>query len=200
MFTNPENYVITAVSLFAFYGFVYYLDCRETAIRRKAEAAQLPAQDSMPAVSEPVAEALPQTEVTSKAEPEPIVDLVNTSESVNLVEYDDTPVPYDHELWPSPRPINFVRVILEEDPSFKPNYRRLAHLKAVDILAHRADMSRREFLNTNPILYSERYMKGMNALRLLKDSIDTLENMLRKETRREDLRRIENGKNVCPVY
>jgi hypothetical protein len=43
-------------------------------------------------------------------------------------------------------------------------------------------------------------MKGMNALRLLKDSIDTLENMLRKETRREDMRRIENGKNACPVY
>jgi hypothetical protein len=198
MFMNPETYVVTALSLFAFYGFVYYLDCRENAIRSKAEITQLPTQESMSAVSEAVADAQPETQGQPQAEP--IVDLVNTNKPNGLIECDDTPVPYHHELWPSPRPINFVRVILEEDPSFKPNYRRLAHLKAVDILAHRADMSRREFLNTNPILYSERYMKGMNALRLLKDSIDTLENMLRKETRREDMRRIENGKNACPVY
>jgi len=198
MFTNPESYVVSAVGLFAFYGFVYYLDCRENAIRSKAEATQLPDEEPMSAVSEPVAEVQPDTQGQPQAEP--IMDLVNTNKPIDLIEYDDTPVPYDHELWPSPRPMNFVRVILEEDPSFKPNYRRLAHLKAVDILAHRADMSRREFLNTNPILYSERYMKGMNALRLLKDSIDTLENMLRKEMRCEDMRSIENGKNACPVY
>ena len=195
---NPENYVITALSLFAFYGFVYYLDCRENAIRSKTDIAEFLPEEPVSAVSEAVADTQPETQGQPQAEP--IMDLVNTNKPNDLVEYDDTPVPYDHELWPSPRPINFVRVILEEDPSFKPNYRRLAHLNAVDILAHRADMSRREFLNTNPILYSERYMKGMNALRLLKDSIDTLENMLRKETRREDMRRIENGKNACPVY
>jgi len=159
-------------------------------------------------IAQPLAQAEPLAELQAelqakaepKAEPEPILDLSNSSVSYAFDESSNIPVPYNHELWPSPRPVNFVRVILEEEPNFRTSGKRLAHVTAVDILAHRADMSRKEFLNTNPITYSERYMKGMNALRLLKDSIDTLEDMLRRETRRHDLRRIENGKNACRVY
>ena len=77
---------------------------------------------------------------------------------------------------------------------------RLAHVKAVDILAERAFMSRKEFLRTNPISYSQRFMKGINSLYLLKDSIDRLEYLLREETYKQELRRIENGKNRCPIY
>jgi hypothetical protein len=95
--------------------------------------------------------------------------------------------------------VNFVKAILDDEPDFKVNG-RLAHVKAVDILAERAFMTRKQFLRTNPITYSQKFMKGMNALYLLKDSIDRLEYLLRQETYKQELRRVENGKNSCPVY
>ena len=113
---------------------------------------------------------------------------------------DYTPTPYNHALWPSPRPVNFVRAIIDAEPEFKVHGRRLTHAKAVDILAQRAYMTRREFLNVNPLTYSERYMRGLNALYLLKGSLDTLENTLRNETYKQELRRLENGRNLCPRY
>jgi hypothetical protein len=113
---------------------------------------------------------------------------------------DYTPIPYNHALWPSPRPVNFVHAIIKADPDFKIYSHRLTHSKAVDILAQRAYMTRREFLNTNPLSYSQRYMNGLNALYLLKDSIDTLEDMLRNEPYKQALRRLENGRCVCPRY
>jgi hypothetical protein len=111
-----------------------------------------------------------------------------------------TPAPYNHTLWPSPRPMNFVRAIIKTEPEFKLYGPRLTHEKAVDILAQRAYMSRREFLRTNPLSYSERYMRGMNALYLLKDSIDMLEQTLRNETYNQELRRIENGRYMYSRY
>jgi hypothetical protein len=113
---------------------------------------------------------------------------------------DYTPVPYNHALWPSPRPVNFVQAIVQAEPEFKVYGRRLTHANAVDILAQRAYMSRREFLRTNPLSYSDRYMRGMNALYLLKDSIDMLENTLRNESYKQELRRIENGRRMYPRY
>ena len=117
-----------------------------------------------------------------------------------VTEEDYTPAPYKHDLWPSPRPMNFVRAIIEVEPEFKVYGRRLTHAKAVDILAQRAYMTRKEFLRTNPLSYSERYMRGLNALYLLKGSIDTLEETLRNESYKQELRRIENGRCVCPHY
>lgn len=113
---------------------------------------------------------------------------------------DYTPTPYNHALWPSPRPVNFVHAIIQAEPELKLYGRRLTHANAVDILAQRAYMSRREFLRTNPLSYSDRYMKGMNALYLLKDSIDMLENTLRNESYKQELRRIENGPRIYPHY
>jgi len=119
--------------------------------------------------------------LSSESEQEPTVDLTHDEQPVELVEFKDTHVPYKHEFWPSPRPVNFVKAILDDDPTLKVEG-RLAHVKAVDILANRASMSRREFLGTNPITYSERYMKGINAMYLLKDSIDRLETLLLQES------------------
>jgi hypothetical protein len=113
---------------------------------------------------------------------------------------DYTPTPYNHALWPSPRPVNFVHAIIQAEPELKVYGRRLTHANAVDILAQRAYMSRREFLRTNPLSYSDRYMRGMNALYLLKDSIDMLEETLRNESYRQELRRIENSRTLCPRY
>ena len=148
-----------------------------------------------------VAEPLLQAQPLVQAEPllqENLDD--NCDEPDENIEEDYTPIPYKHDLWPSPRPVNFVHAIIEADPQFKLSTRRLTHAKAVDILAQRAYMSRREFLKTNPLLYSEKYMKGMNALFLLKDSINRLEDTLRNESYKQDLRRIENGRCVCPHY
>ena len=113
---------------------------------------------------------------------------------------DYTPTPYNHALWPSPRPMNFVRAIIKTEPEFKVYGPRLTHQKAVDILAQRAYMSRKEFLRTNPLSYSDRYMRGMNALYLLKGSIDMLEDTLHNETYIQHLRRFENGRNLYPRY
>jgi hypothetical protein len=111
-----------------------------------------------------------------------------------------TPSHYNHTHWPSPRPVNFVQAIIQAEPEFKIYGPRLTHASAVDILAQRAYMSRREFLMTNPLSYSDRYMRGMNALYLLKDSIDMLENILRNESYKQELRRIENGYRMYPRY
>jgi hypothetical protein len=111
-----------------------------------------------------------------------------------------TPTPYNHPLWPSPRPMNFVRAIIKTEPDFKVYGSRLTHEKAVDILAQRAYMSRKEFLRINPLSYSERYMRGINALYLLKDSIHMLEDTLRNETYIQHLRRFENERSVYPRY
>jgi hypothetical protein len=43
-------------------------------------------------------------------------------------------------------------------------------------------------------------MKGMNALYLLKDSIDQLEQLLREETYKQDLRRIKQERGWSSIY
>uniref|UniRef100_A0A6C0ANB1 Uncharacterized protein n=1 Tax=viral metagenome TaxID=1070528 RepID=A0A6C0ANB1_9ZZZZ len=136
-------------------------------------------------------------EVSDKAEmvfekQEPVLDIVTKNIPEQLIEY--SPAPYNHVLWPSPRPKNFVKAIIKEDPDFKQPHQRLAHDTSVDILAERACMSRKDFLRTNPLTYSERYMKGMNAIYLLKGSIDRLEYLLRSETLKQQSWRVENGK------
>ncbi len=110
---------------------------------------------------------------------------------------DTSTIPYRHEFWSSPRPVNFVKTLVKSDPYFKPEYKRLSHRTAVYTLASRANLSTQEFLKTNPILYSYNYMNGMNALYLLKDDIELLENTLRQQVKK-DYERLENGKISCP--
>jgi len=157
---------------------------------QKEQDASVPASSS---VSEPVLQA-EENEYGLKEE------LDDEQAHVDENNDDYTPVPYNHALWPSPRPMNFVQAIIQAEPELKVYGRRLTHANAVDILAQRAYMSRREFLKTNPLSYSERYMRGMNALYLLKDSIDMLEQTLRNETYNQELRRIENGRYMYPRY
>ena len=149
-------------------------------------------------VSEPEAQLeQPEAQAQPETQPEAQQDYCEDLDE-DLDDY--TPAPYNHQLWPSPRPVNFVRAIIQSEPDFIPPCRRLTHAKAVDILAQRAHLTRREFLNVNPLSYTERYMKGLNALYLLKGSIDTLEYTLRKEAYKQELRRLENGSCVCPCY
>jgi len=211
MLADYQNIILTAIGYIAYYGIIYlgvlsivYTSDSTYYLRLKNNTANPPSQEPLSTVSEPILQAdsfqgdtegdtnTTSTEKSSMA-------LTNNDESIGILQFNDTPVPYRHELWPSPRPVNFVKAILDEEPNFKVSG-RLAHVKAVDILAERAFMTRREFLRTNPITYSQRFMKGMNALYLLKDSIDKLEYLLRQETYKQELRRVENGKNHCPIY
>jgi hypothetical protein len=115
-------------------------------------------------------------------------DRPNVIEPTELVE-----VPYRHELWPSPRPSNFVRALIQHDPDFNPNRRRLNHATAVDILANRAFMTRKEFLKMNPITYMDKFMKDISVYDLLKDDLERLEQLLQKEAYTQQLYVIENG-------
>ena len=178
------------------YTLIYNLGFTHAKAKAQAQAqAQAQQEQAVPASSS-VSDPVLQAQENSLQEE---LDDEQAQADENI--YDNyTATPYNHALWPSPRPMNFVRAIIKTEPEFKLYAPRLTHEKAVDILAQRAYMSRKEFLRTNPLSYSERYMRGMNALYLLKDSIHILENTLRNETYRQEFRRCENGHAVCPRY
>lgn len=205
MLTEIQTHLFNTFITVSYYGLIYfgilgivYSADSANSNRIKTELTNSSPKEPLSTVSDPILQT-DQTSVARPSQQESPVDLSNHGDSLSIIQYDDTPVPYKHEFWPSPRPVNFVKAILDDEPNLKVNG-RLAHVKAVDILAERASMSRKEFLRTNPITYSERYMKGMNALYLLKDSIDRLEHLLLQETYKQNLRRYENGKSICPVY
>lgn len=199
MFTDVATNAAIGLGLFALYGLITLIDAPTT----KDYYPHIILEKPLSNLSDPVlqaevhdepeaqADAVAEPEVQQELQPESIVALVNSSVSTNPIDAEYSAVPYNHELWPSPRPVNFVKAIIHRDPSCKPDG-RLGHVKAVDILANRAYMSRKDFLNTNPIIYSEKYMKGINALYLLKDSIDKLEYLLTKETYKNELHRVEH--------
>lgn len=206
MFTDSLTFLVTPISFIAYYGFVYFTLFSLIYSANLANLATVnnllaatSTQKSLSIVSDPVLQADTVETVTSSEntfpQKESIVDSSNYDDSISPVKFDDTPVPYRHELWPSPRPVNFVKAILNEEPECNVGFQRLAHVNAVDILAKRASMTRREFLNTNPLIYSEKYMKGIAALYLLKGSIDRLEQMLRGDTTKQQFRLV-NGRTV----
>ena len=178
------------------YTLIYNMGIADTKAQAKAQAQQ--EQDASVSAPSSVSEPVLQAQENEYGLQEELDDeQAQADENINQ---DYTPTPYNHALWPSPRPINFVQAIIQAEPKLKVYGRRLTHANAVDILAQRAYMSRREFLKTNPLSYSERYMRGMNALYLLKDSIHMLENTLRNESYRQELRHCENGRYSFPHY
>jgi hypothetical protein len=59
---------------------------------------------------------------------------------------------YDSPLWPSPRPVNFVKAL-------GINYRgRITHKYAIDLLASYAEIPVNEFLKVNPLIYLKVHM------------------------------------------
>jgi len=190
MVSNYTPFFFAGVYMFLYY-IIYRFLCNLGIGKPAPQLPPIPVQEENASfVSEPLLQAADH--VTEKD------DAQSLSEE-NIYE-DYTPTPYNHPLWPSPRPVNFVQAIIQAEPEIRLYNHRLTHSKAVDILARRGYMSRREFLRTNPLSYSEKYMKGLNALYLLKGSIDKLENMLHEECYRQELRRIENGRCACPSY
>lgn len=208
MFTYPETNILSIIAFFVYYGLAYFsvysivsTHYTQNPSGIEDQIADSSPQESLSTVSDPVlqAENYDTDGSNDASDKESSLALSTNDDPIDVVQSDNTPVPYKHEFWPSPRPVNFVRAILDEEPMF--NVRgRLAHTRAVDILADRAFMSRREFLRTNPITYSQRFMKGMNALYLLKDSIDQLEHLLREETYKQQLRRFKEERTRSYIY
>jgi hypothetical protein len=196
--TSDRDVIYIAAFYTVIYCIVYTLIYNLGFANALAQQEKLVSEDEVVASSSVVQPVL-QTENTLQEELDYQEDEDELRSPENLQD-DYTPIPYNHALWPSPRPVNFVHAIIKADPDFKLYSHRLTHSKAVDILAQRAYMTRREFLNTNPLSYSQRFMKGLNALYLLKDSIDTLEDILRNESYKQALRRLENGRCACPRY
>jgi len=196
--TSDVDVIYIAAFYTVIYCIVYTLIYNLGFANALAHQEKLVSEDEV-AASSSVVQPVLQTENTLQEELDYQEDEDELRSPENLQD-DYTPIPYNHALWPSPRPVNFVHAIIKAEPDFKLYSHRLTHSKAVDILAQRAYMTRREFLNTNPLSYYQRYMNGLNALYLLKDSIDTLEDTLRNESYKQALRRLENGRGVCPRY
>lgn len=109
----------------------------------------------------PVSEIQPEPQV----EPEPL-----QSEPVQPVSVDspapvEAPAPvkprntpkYNHHLWSSPRPVVFARALIKRNPRLKPEG-RLTHEVALALLARQAKVTLDSLLDTNPLVYSKRYM------------------------------------------
>ena len=95
---------------------------------------------------------------------------------------------YRHELWPSPRPVNFVKALVKGDHVQIEG--RITHGKAIEILSNRANMTPEQFLNTNPITYTKIFMPHQyNAAVLLGQSIQRLEDTIRRHQYLSELRR-----------
>ena len=94
-------------------------------------------------------------EVEEPGEPEELVEL-EEPKRVNAN--------YNHRYWPSPRPVNFVKYLRRQCFYKASNYEdvsvktRLTHTMALNILAKFANCSLEEFLEINPITYSEKYL------------------------------------------
>ena len=111
----------------------------------------------------PVSEIQPEPQV----EPEPLQSEPGPVQSVSV----DPPAPveapapvkprntpkYNHHLWSSPRPVVFARALIKRNPRLKPEG-RLTHEVALALLARQAKVTLESLLDTNPLVYSKRYM------------------------------------------
>ena len=95
---------------------------------------------------------------------------------------------YCNELWPSPRPVNFVKALIKSDHVKIEG--RLSHGKAIEILASRARVNPEVFMNMNPITYTNRFMPHQyRAAQLLGDSINRLKDFIAREQYLANLRK-----------
>jgi hypothetical protein len=85
-----------------------------------------------------------------QSEPPPDVPAVVESSASSRKRY------YNHPLWPSPRPVNFVRHLIKNN-RVKPQG-RLTHAKAIEILASYSNNTPEDFLKINHITYMKKYM------------------------------------------
>jgi hypothetical protein len=95
---------------------------------------------------------------------------------------------YKHELWPSPRPVNFVRALINSH--LLQIEGRITHGRAIEILSTRAQMTPEAFLKIDPITYMNAHMpRFYNTKMLLGPCIQELEYTIRRHHYLDILRR-----------
>lgn len=120
------------------------------------------------------------------SEPPPTV--LDNHAAITTSGYKGYATDYRNELWPSPRPVNFVKALIKGDHVQIEG--RITHGKAIEILSNRAQLTPEQFLNTNPITYTKIFMPHQyNAAVLLGQSIQRLEDTIRRHQYLSELRR-----------
>lgn len=119
---------------------------------------------------------------------EPPSNSLNIIEAISTPGYKSYASDYRHELWPSPRPVNFVKALIKSD--YVQIKGRITHGKAIEILSNRSRMTPEQFLGTDPITYTKMFMPAhYNAAMLLGQSIQRLEYTIRRHQYLDTLRR-----------
>jgi hypothetical protein len=77
----------------------------------------------------------------------------------------DYGVDYRHALWPSPRPVNLVKLLRKTEDIVVDG--RLSHKKAIDILSSRANLTTEQFLSVHPVKYMLVHMETHNPKKAL---------------------------------
>jgi len=120
--------------------------------------------------------------------PEPPPNAPDNLETITTTGYKSYATDYRNELWPSPRPVNFVKALVKGDHVQIEG--RITHGKAIEILSNRAQMTPEQFLSTNPITYTKIFMPHQyNAAVLLGQSIQRLEDTIRRHQYLSELRK-----------
>jgi hypothetical protein len=148
-----------------------------------------PPLDPVPTVAteQPCLDSPEQFSIVTPEKSEPPSNPVDNVETVSTTRYKRPASNYNHELWPSPRPVNFVKALVKGDHIQIQG--RITHGKAIELLAKRADMSPDVFLNTDPITYTKIFMPSQyKAAMLLGHSIHRLEATIRRHQYIDSLR------------
>ncbi len=137
-------------------------------------------------------EELPQEQPSHTESPEP--DLGEPNNSSYMTDY-------NHPLWPSPRPVNFVKYLKVHHPFAIQYEGRLTHGRAIEILASRAGISIEEFMEMDPIKYVNEYMPATNARSLLKNAFIDVERYLYQQRYLLNLRNeVQNLNRMNQLY
>lgn len=191
MISNLDAHVIATVCLLASLGLGYIYD-RTYSKKQSPEpdlasdglscAEDIPSTtDAVPEVAqlEPeVVEEQYDVQPVEQADPSPHVPA--DTGSIALTRSKRPEFDYRHELWPSPRPVNFVKALVKGDHIQIEG--RISHGKAIEILASRAEMKPEQFLRVDPLTYTKMFMPHQyNAAVLLGQSIQRLEDFIRQQ-------------------
>jgi hypothetical protein len=202
MLDNLATYAYVTAFIFASLGFGYIFD--RTYNQSDADiseyldvSTELPPTEDIPSSDDAVPTLASQQYCLDPPEQccmvtpeksEPPSNPVDNVETISTTGYKRYSSDYRHELWPSPRPVNFVKALVKGDHIQIEG--RITHGKAIELLAKRAQMTPEEFLNTNPITYTKIFMPHQyNAAVLLGQSIQRLEDTIRRHQYLDTLRR-----------
>jgi len=187
MLSDLEVHVTISVVMLATFGLGYFIDrsCSKPLVEEPHSPfhgfhsqGELP--DGVDAIPELDLDAAVSKEVDEPLEQSEPSDSTDLSEAIVTPGYKCYSTDYRNVLWPSPRPVNFVKALVKSDHVHIEG--RLTHGKAIEILSSRACMQPEEFLRVDPITYSRTFMPHQyNAAVLLGQSIQKLEEYIRRQ-------------------